>query len=149
MGSRSSLLARVPARLCSLAVCVLLMGGFAPANLAAEEVAFGSIGLQVVPTITGELVVLNVLPGSPAAQRGLSPGDLIFRVDDFPLHGSDFGMVVAEHLWGPVGSPVELHYRRPGQSGECRISLFRSAQDPRLTLSPSVQAAPADGSKGN
>ena len=40
---------------------------------AAEEAAFGGIGLQVVPTVDGDLVVLNVLQDAPAAEKGLLP----------------------------------------------------------------------------
>ncbi len=53
-------------------------------NVSGEEQKFGGVGLQVVPTITGELVVLNVLEETPAAEKGVLPGDLIFQVDDFP-----------------------------------------------------------------
>ncbi len=105
---------------------------------AAEEQVFGGVGLQVVPTISGELVVLNVLAKAPAAEKGLRPGDLIYRVDDFPLQGSDFGKVVSEHLWGKVGSAVVLHYRRPGEAGDKKVEIIRSTIDPRLTVTPSV-----------
>ena len=46
---------------------------------------------------------------------------------------------VLDHLWGPVGSKVELFYRRPGIAGVSRVVLQRSAMDPRLTVTPSVQ----------
>ena len=84
----------------------------------------------------------------PAANKGLQPGDLIFQVDDFPLQGSDFGRVVSEYLWGPVGSTVELFYRRPGVAGVSRATLQRSAIDPRLTVTPSVQNVPLGPSGG-
>lgn len=105
----------------------------------AEEVAFGGIGLQVVPTVDGDLVVLNVVQGAPAAEQGMLPGDMIFQVNDFPLKGSDFGKVVAEHLWGPVGAPVELVYRRPGVAGERRVTITRAALAPKLIVTPTVE----------
>ena len=120
----------------------LLLGLFllAPVTSAsAEEQRFGGVGLQVVPTITGELVVLNVLEETPASEKGVLPGDLIFQVDDFPLQGSDFGVVVSEHLWGPVDSQVEIFYRRPGLAGVSRVVLKRSSLDPRLTVTPAAQ----------
>ena len=117
------------------------------ASFAADE-PFGGVGLQVVPTINGDLVVLNVLENAPAANKGLQPGDLIFQVDDFPLQGSDFGRVVSEYLWGSVGSTVELFYRRPGVAGVSRATLQRSAIDPRLTVTPSVQNVPLGPSGG-
>lgn len=126
-------------------IAVLLC--LATASFAADE-PFGGVGLQVVPTINGDLVVLNVLENAPAANKGLQPGDLIFQVDDFPLQGSDFGRVVSEYLWGPVGSTVELFYRRPGVAGVSRATLQRSAIDPRLTVTPSVQNVPLGPSGG-
>jgi C-terminal processing protease CtpA/Prc len=108
-------------------------------SASAEEQRFGGVGLQVVPTITGELVVLNVLEKTPASEKGVLPGDLIFQVDDFPLQGSDFGVVVSEHLWGPVDSQVEIFYRRPGIAGVSRVVLKRSSLDPRLTVTPTAQ----------
>ena len=108
-------------------------------SVSAEEQRFGGVGLQVVPTITGELVVLNVLEETPASEKGVLPGDLIFQVDGFPLQGSDFGVVVSEHLWGPVDSQVEIFYRRPGVAGVSRVVLKRSSIDPRLTVTPAAQ----------
>jgi C-terminal processing protease CtpA/Prc len=120
-----------------LMLCLLL---FVPVTtVSAEEQKFGGVGLQVVPTITGELVVLNVLEETPASEKGVLPGDLIFQVDDFPLQGSDFGVVVSEHLWGPVDSQVEIFYRRPGVAGVSRVVLKRSSIDPRLTVTPAAQ----------
>jgi C-terminal processing protease CtpA/Prc len=123
-------------------VAFLLLGLFLlvpVTSVSAEEQRFGGVGLQVVPTITGELVVLNVLEETPASEKGVLPGDLIFQVDDFPLQGSDFGVVVSEHLWGPVDSQVEIFYRRPGVAGVSRVVLKRSSLDPRLTVTPAAQ----------
>jgi len=123
-------------------VAFLLLGLFLllpVTSASAEEQRFGGVGLQVVPTITGELVVLNVLEETPASEKGVLPGDLIFQVDDFPLQGSDFGVVVSEHLWGPVDSQVEIFYRRPGVAGVSRVVLKRSSLDPRLTVTPAAQ----------
>jgi len=129
---------------------VILVGFFlwSAVTVCAEEVAFGGIGLQVVPTVDGDLVVLNVLKDTPAAEKGLLPGDLIFQVDDFLLKGSDFGKVVSEHLWGPVGAPVELVYRRPGFAGEMRATIKRAAIAPKLIVAPTVQdKVPDDAEK--
>ncbi len=122
-------------------VLILLVSSGLPA--AAEERPFGGVGLNVVPTVTGELVVLQVVKSSPAAEQGLLPGDLIYQVGDFPLKDSDFGKVISEHLWGPIGSAVKLSYLRPGVAGTHKVVLQRSALDPHLTVTPSAQAAPA------
>lgn len=127
---------------------VLFSGALAPV-LCAEQQKFGGVGLQVVPTITGELVVLNALEGAPAADKGVLPGDLIFQVDDFPLQGSEFGKVVSEHLWGPAGSEVEIFYRRPGMAGVSRVVLKRTAIEPQLTVTPTAQHGSTNSSGGN
>ena len=132
-----------------LFVGILIIAIFLPSTALAEELPFGGVGLQVVPTINGDLVVLNVLEDAPADEKGLLPGDLIFQVDDFTLQGSDFGKVVSEHLWGPVGSFVELFYRRPGIAGVSRAVVQRSTIDPRLTVTPTVQNGPSESGGSN
>ena len=132
-----------------LLVGVLIIACLLSSTALAEDVPFGGVGLQVVPTINGDLVVLNVLDNAPADEKGLLPGDLIFQVDDFTLQGSDFGKVVSEHLWGSVGSSVELFYRRPGIAGVSRVVVQRSTIDPRLTVTPSVQNGPSESGGSN
>ena len=132
-----------------LLVGTLLIAGSLVTPVLADDVKFGGVGLQVVPTINGNLVVLNVLENAPAAEKGLLPGDLIFQVDDFTLQGSDFGKVVSEHLWGPVGSFVELFYRRPGVVGVSRVVVQRSSIDPRLTVTPTVQSGTPSSAGSN
>jgi C-terminal processing protease CtpA/Prc len=113
-----------------------------PASGAENVSRLGSVGLQVVPTATGELVVLQLAQGTPAARSGLKPGDLIVQIDDFPLAGSDFAEVVAQRLWGVEGSPVVIHYLRPGEAGRKMVSLRRVAADPKLTVTPAVRGKP-------
>lgn len=100
---------------------------------------FGSVGLAVVPTATGELVVLKVVEGSPAAKAGLQPGDLIVEVDGFVLRGSDFPEVASRWLWGEAGTKVALHYLRPGKTGVQRVTLRRVAIDPQGAEMPGVK----------
>ncbi|PLX79558.1 MAG: hypothetical protein C0614_07770 [Desulfuromonas sp.] len=107
----------------------------------------GGVGLQVVPTVDGELVVLRVVEAGSAARRGLLPGDLIYQVDDFPLTGSDFAKVVAEHLWGPVGSRLMVHFRRPGVAGPLSATLERTLFDRKLTVTPTA-GWPTESGKG-
>lgn len=128
---------------------LMVISGFLASPSLADDKPFGGVGLQVVPTINGDLVVLNVLEDTPAADKGLLPGDLIFRVDDFSLQGSDFGKVVSEYLWGPAGSSVELFYRRPGVAGVSRVVVQRSTINPRLTVTPTVQNGSSSRDGGN
>ncbi|MDY6847889.1 MAG: PDZ domain-containing protein [Geoalkalibacter sp.] len=106
------------------AFALLLAGsGFAPA----AEGDFGGVGLQVVPTARGELVVLAVVAGTPAEKQGLEPGDLIIAVDGYPLQGTNFQAVVRELLWGPVGSRAVLSFKRPGVAGVRQVDVVRIA----------------------
>ncbi len=95
------------------------------ANPVAAEKSHGSIGTSVVPTTAGHLVVLKVIKGSPAAQKGILPGDLIFEVNSFDLTGSEFAKVVTNHLWGEVGTEVDLKLLRPGKEGVISLRLKR------------------------
>lgn len=133
-----------------LLAALLLVGGVLVATLAVagdNASRLGSVGLQVVPIASGELVVLQVPAGTPAARADIKAGDLIVQIDDFPLSGSDFAEVVAQHLWGVEGSVVAIHYLRPGEGGRKTITLRRALADPKLTVSPAVRngAPPAGG----
>lgn len=126
----------------SLLSLLLLLVGIAclwPGTLAAAEKSGGSIGLHVVPTATGELVVLNVVPGAPAQVAGLLPGDLIVQIDDFVLAGSDFAEVVPRYIWGPVGSSVTIVHLRPGEPGRYRLTLKRAALTKDVAPPPGVE----------
>ena len=112
-----------------------------PGQLLAAESGgkLGSVGLQIVPTATGELVVLQIPAGTPAASSGMRPGDLIVQVGDYPLAGSDFAEIVSRHLWGAEGSQVIIHYLRPGEKGRKSATLRRGAADPKLTVTPAAR----------
>jgi C-terminal processing protease CtpA/Prc len=130
-----------------LTLIVLFIAGLSlafPASLVATEKTGGSIGLQVVPTGKGELVVLNVIPGAPAEIGGLQPGDLIVQVDDFPLAGSDFAEVVPRYLWGPVGSSVTIFYLRPGEAGRRTLTLKRTELKKFVAPPPGVELLTPD-----
>ena len=109
---------------------LVLSAGAAPGS------DFGGVGLQVVPTAGGELVVLRVLPESPAARQGIREGDLIMEVDGFELQGSEFAAVVRERLWGEPGTSVGLRYLRPGVAG------VREAEIVRIPMAPDAPPAP-------
>lgn len=117
---------RVLNRLLLIAWLVVLLA----VQAAAQERPFGGVGLQVVPVSGGELVVLQIVPSSPAAGSDLRPGDLLIEVDGFGLAGSDFAEVVSRRLWGEVGSSVTLRYLRPGREGQHAVTLRRTPLSP-------------------
>jgi carboxyl-terminal processing protease len=77
----------------------------APAN---EDRA--SLGL-VVTIENGQLKVIAPQDGSPAAQAGIKPGDLIYAIDKDPTYELTLGEA-EQKLRGPVGSEVQLSLRR-------------------------------------
>ena len=101
---------------------------------------FGGIGVQVVPVATGELVVLRVLENSPAADKGVRPGDLIVRIDDTALRGSAFTEIVPNHLWGSPGTIVTLRYLRPGERGIRTATMRRVPMTPEMEEAPGIRA---------
>ena len=96
----------------------------------------GTVGVQVVPVATGEIVVLQVVNGSPADKGGLLPGDLIVAVDGRPLRGTDFEEVMRTSLWGETGSSVSLEWKRPGTPGIRTTVLTRTTIDTTQSPTP-------------
>jgi carboxyl-terminal processing protease len=81
-----------------------------------------SVGL-VVTIENGQLKVIAPQDGSPAAQAGIKPGDLIFAIDKDPTYDLTLGEA-EQRLHGPVGSQVELSLRRDN-SGPIKITMQR------------------------
>jgi carboxyl-terminal processing protease len=89
-------------------------------NPANDNVA--SVGM-VVTIENGQLKVISPRDGSPAAQAGITPGDVIFSIDKEPTY--DLTLHEAEQkLRGPADSEVELTLRR-GNSGPIEIKIKR------------------------
>ncbi|MFN7783333.1 MAG: Do family serine endopeptidase [Lysobacterales bacterium] len=132
--------------------------GFAiPAELANEimrqlldtgRVQRGSLGIEtqaITPQLAAMLdvagargaVVTRVRPGSPAAEAGLQPGDVITAIAQQPVD-SPQTLNNKEGLL-PVGEPITLEYLREGRSQRIELrlkpqlsQLLGSALDPRL-----------------
>ncbi|PLX80372.1 MAG: hypothetical protein C0615_01215 [Desulfuromonas sp.] len=117
--------------------CLIFIFLSLPVSAADKE--FGGIGAQVVPTATGEIVVLQLVDGSPAAQKGLLPGDLIVSINGKPLKGLDFNTVTRDYLWGFVGESVEVTWLRPGEVDKRSADLVRVKIDAESLRHPGVK----------
>lgn len=86
-------------------------------------------GLDVAGSRDGaELVVRRVAPGSPAAQSGVRPGDVIERLGDVRVERA---LDVERALLGRrVGEDVELAVRRSGQPVGLRLAVARRGDAP-------------------
>lgn len=81
-------------------------GGLAEVRLVLPEERTGGIGVSFRPRPEG-MVVMRVVPGSPAHAAGLAHGDVIVEVDGLPtamLTSEDFVSVMT----GPEGTDVEF-----------------------------------------
>lgn len=106
------------------------------------------VGLRVVPIATGELVVLAVLPHSPAQQAGIEAGDLVVAVDGLRLRGSHFEEIVKKYLWGKPGSRVTVTSLRPGVAGAQTVTLVRAVLTSDNNAPPELKMiTPATGGK--
>jgi carboxyl-terminal processing protease len=83
-----------------------------------------SLGL-VLTIGNGQLQVISPQDGSPAAQAGIRPGDVIFSIDSEPVYDLTLGEA-EQKLRGPVGSEVQLTLRR-GAEKPIDLTLKREA----------------------
>ncbi len=95
-----------------------------------------------VDTNTEYLTIISPMPGSPAMQAGLKPGDEIIAIDGEDMTGID-GNQVIQSVLGPAGTHVRLTVRRPGEPQPLEFDVVRQA----ITV-PSVDSKMLDGDIG-
>jgi carboxyl-terminal processing protease len=110
-----------------------MLTGLDPRSSFLDEAAFKAMqnpandnlaGVGMVVTIeNGQLKVMSPQDGSPAAQAGVKPGDVIFSIDKEPTYDLTLGEA-EQKLRGPADSEVELTLRR-GNSGPIDLKLKR------------------------
>ena len=57
---------------------------------------------------TGIITITKVFEGTPGAQAGILPGDLLYKVGDQEVTGMDLELVVKDHIKGEEGTPVTI-----------------------------------------
>lgn len=92
---------------------------------------FGSI----VSVLPGRVIVLQVLPGTPAARSGLGPGDEILAVNNIAIARLDLDQIVGL-LSQTRQNQARIDVRRPGSA---RIAAFNLT--PEELQTPSVERA--------
>src|SRR5208282_1385877 len=112
-----------------------MLSGLDPNSSFIDEAAFkasqtpanddaATLGLAVTIE-SGQLKVISPQDGSPAAQAGIRPGDVIFSIDSEPVYDLTLGEA-EQKLRGPVGSEVQLTLRR-GAEKPIELTLKREA----------------------
>lgn len=112
------------------------------AYLKAKEQKRAGVGLILSRKYSAELSIVDVIEGSPAAQLGLSTGDIIEAINgvstrDMPLAYADV------MLEGDPGSTVELTVLRMRKPEPTKMSLTRVMVAP-----PAITAKMLDGETG-
>jgi len=92
---------------------------------------FGSI----VSVLPGRVIVLQVLPGTPAQKAGLGPGDEILAVNGFPLARLEIEQII-QFLGDARQKQARLDVRKPGNVRALQFTLT-----PEELQAPSVERA--------
>jgi len=95
-----------------------------------------------VDTNTELLTIVSPMPGSPAEEAGLQPGDEVVAVDGEDVTGIDANIVIRSVL-GPAGTTVHLTIRREGETELLEFEIIRAE-----ILVPSVTSEMLEGDIG-
>jgi carboxyl-terminal processing protease len=87
--------------------------------------AVEGIGAFVRENDEGQIEIVRPIPGQPAEQAGIRPGDIIIGVDDEDVRGQSLDEVITK-VRGPRGSEVELTIERADVAGPLRIIIVRT-----------------------
>jgi len=84
---------------------------------------FGGLGIEVTQQ-DGYVKVVSPIDGTPAAEAGVKPGDLIIKVDGKSVQGLTLNEAV-DLMRGPVGSEIVITIVRKGMDKPFDISIIR------------------------
>jgi carboxyl-terminal processing protease len=88
------------------------------------EGEYEGIGAWVDPNAE-YLTIIDPMPGSPAEEVGLLPGDEIIAIDGEDMTGID-GNLVIRRVLGPAGTKVHLTIRREGEPDPLEFDIIRA-----------------------
>ena len=74
---------------------------------------------------TGIITVTKVFEGTPGSEAGILPGDIIYKVGDEEVTGSDLDLVVKDHIKGEEGTPVTITVLRQEAGDYIDITMER------------------------
>jgi len=110
---------------------------FVQASLKGEAVG---IGIKV-GAVEQKITVTAVVPGSPADEKGIRPGDIILRLDGQPVEGLS-AEAVAARLLGKAGTSLDLEVLA---AGEVLTHLARMVRQTVHVPSVEWESMPRDG----
>jgi carboxyl-terminal processing protease len=90
------------------------------------EQQFGGLGILIEgPPTAPQLTVVAPIPGTPAFEAGMLPGDVILRIGDQSTDGLQ-ATDATGLMRGPVGEAVTLLVKRLGEPQPLRLSIRRA-----------------------
>jgi carboxyl-terminal processing protease len=95
-----------------------------------------------VDTSTEYLTIISPMPGSPAEEAGLMPGDEVIKIDGEDMTGLDGSLVIRKVL-GPAGSTVVLTIQRESETMPFDVTIVRA----KISI-PSVDSRMLDNNIG-
>lgn len=123
-----------------LAAAILLAASTACARSVLE-------GLEIVESDKGGVEVLNVAPGSPAAESGLQAGDRITAIGGKKIKGIDDYVRLSKSLKGGEGG-AKIDFTREGAAQSADLSIHSSPLREKWGISVATwRAAKAGGEK--
>lgn len=102
---------------------VLVAGPFS--NLLVGVILYAIIISRVGIPITDQVQVLEIAPNSPAAAAGLLPGDMIVRVNDVDIDGTQS---IHDAIYNNLGEPTQIVFTRQGETHT--VSLIPRTEPP-------------------
>jgi carboxyl-terminal processing protease len=85
---------------------------------------YSGVGIEV-SLEDGQVVVVAPLDGSPAAQAGIRPGDVLATIDNVPVNAATLADTIGR-MRGKEGTTVKISILREGQSEPLSFTLKRS-----------------------
>lgn len=73
---------------------------------------FSGVGINIDPMVDGEINVVSIIEGTPAAGSGILAGDRIFSVDGIDIIDDESHNAAVGRIKGPEGTEVTLGVRR-------------------------------------
>ncbi len=110
-------------------------------NMQETRGEFVGIGARLDFTKDKRVLVVEPIEGSPAAQKGVLPGDIIVAIDGRTLLGLKLDAVI-DRIRGKEGTPIKLTIERKGAAHPLTFALIRA-----VVNSPIVQARMEDDAR--
>ncbi len=89
------------------------------------EQQFGGLGILIEgPPSVEQLTVITPIPGTPAYEAGMQPGDIITHIDGKPTLGIET-TDATKLMRGPVGKPVKIVVNRAGVNDPIVMQIVR------------------------